>query len=118
MGHKIAIDDFGTGYSSLSYLQRFPVDYLKLDGSFMDNFSEKSASKDLIAATISLTHSLQLKMIAESVETEAQCEFLREHGCDIVQGYYFSKPLPKENVIPFINSFVTSQERIKENLTG
>ncbi len=90
---RIAIDDFGTGYSSLSYLQNFPCDVLKLDGSFVKKIGQNKNTENLVTATIILAHSLGLEMIAECVETKAQLDFLKNAGCDIVQGYYYSKPL-------------------------
>jgi diguanylate cyclase (GGDEF)-like protein len=95
---RIAIDDFGTGYSSLSYLQNFPCDVLKLDGSFVKKIGQNKTSEDLVTATIILAHSLGLEMIAECVETKAQLDFLKNAGCDMVQGYYYSKPLTVEEM--------------------
>ena len=102
IGVKLAIDDFGTGYSSLSYLQSFPVDTLKLDGSFIRKIGENPASENLVSATINLAHSLNLKLVAESVETQGHLDFLREKGCDIIQGYFYSKPLTKEKFEKFM----------------
>jgi diguanylate cyclase (GGDEF)-like protein/PAS domain S-box-containing protein len=93
MGMKLAIDDFGTGYSSLSYLSQFPVDKLKIDQSFIRDAVENCGDAAITTAIISMTKSLRLKVIAEGVENEAQLFFLREHRCDEIQGYYFSKPL-------------------------
>ena len=93
MGMKLAIDDFGTGYSSLSYLRQFPVDKLKIDKSFIRDAVEGCGDAAITTAIISMSKSLRLKVIAEGVETEAQLFFLREHRCDEIQGYYFSKPL-------------------------
>jgi EAL domain-containing protein (putative c-di-GMP-specific phosphodiesterase class I) len=93
MGLKLAIDDFGTGYSSLSYLRQFPVSKLKIDGSFIRDVATNADAAAIATAIISLAKSLNLKVIAEGVETEAQLAFLREHHCDEVQGYYLSKPL-------------------------
>jgi diguanylate cyclase (GGDEF)-like protein/PAS domain S-box-containing protein len=93
MGVKLAIDDFGTGYSSLSYLRQFPVDKLKIDKSFIRDAMEDCGDAAITTAIISMTKSLRLKVIAEGVENEAQLFFLREHCCDEIQGYYFSKPL-------------------------
>ncbi len=98
LGMKIAIDDFGTGYSSLSYLQNFPCDVLKLDGSFVKRIGQNKTTEDLVTATIILAHSLGLEMIAECVETKAQLDFLKEAGCDMVQGYYYSKPITVEEM--------------------
>lgn len=93
MGVKLAIDDFGMGYSNLGYLRQFPVDRLKIDQTFIRDIAVDSGDAAITEAIIALTRSLHLKVIAEGVETEAQMSFLREHQCDEVQGYYFSKPV-------------------------
>jgi len=93
-GIRIAIDDFGTGYSSLSYLKRFPLDVLKIDRSFVADVPENDDDAAIIDTIIAMAHRLNLRVIAEGVETAAQQDFLREHGCDWVQGYYFGRPMP------------------------
>jgi EAL domain-containing protein (putative c-di-GMP-specific phosphodiesterase class I) len=94
MGTRIAIDDFGTGYSSLSYLQQFPVDVLKIDRAFVIDLPTSASSAAIVDAIVTLAHGLGLEVVAEGVETPEQLEFLRTHGCDEGQGYYFGRPLP------------------------
>ena len=93
LGVHIAIDDFGTGYSSLSYLRRFPIDVLKIDQSFVNDLMVDADDAAIVMSIISLAHSLRLQVIAEGVENIEQLTFLRAHGCDQMQGYYFSKPI-------------------------
>ena len=93
LGLSIAIDDFGTGYSSLNYLKQFPIDVLKIDRTFVDGLPEGEQDAQIARAIIAMAHSLNLAVIAEGVETHQQLEFLREHGCDEVQGYLFGRPM-------------------------
>jgi EAL domain-containing protein (putative c-di-GMP-specific phosphodiesterase class I) len=97
IGIHLSIDDFGTGYSSLSYLQRFPLDALKIDRSFVSNI-EKPEGSAIALAIMALAKSLNLKVIAEGVETEHQVRILREHGCEFMQGFLFSRPVPAEEM--------------------
>ena len=94
LGVQVALDDFGTGYSSLAYLKRFPVDTLKVDKSFIDGLGENLEDAAIVEAVINLTHALGLRIVAEGIETTGQLDQLRALGCELGQGYYFSKPLP------------------------
>jgi EAL domain-containing protein (putative c-di-GMP-specific phosphodiesterase class I) len=101
MGIELSIDDFGTGYSSLNYLKLFPIQRLKLDHSFVRDMEDDSNDAAICSATISLAHSLGLGLLAEGVETAAQYKVLRRMGCDLAQGYYFSRPVPANEVLQF-----------------
>ncbi len=104
IGVRLAIDDFGTGYSSLAYLSRFPIDTVKIDRSFVRYIPESRSDTQITSAVIGLGHRLGLEVVAEGVENEAQLEFLRSEGCDEVQGYYFSHPLPPAKITAFLAS--------------
>ena len=99
MGFVLAIDDFGTGYSSLSYLKRFPIDTLKVDQAFVRNLETDEADQSIVRAIVDLAKHLGLKIVAEGVETQGQWRFLKDLGCDYIQGYYFSKPGHAENLV-------------------
>ena len=97
LGVNLSIDDFGTGYSSLSYLKQFPVDILKIDKSFIHDITQNKDDAILTNAIIDLAHNFNLKVIAEGVETIRQLNFLKQNGCDMIQGYYYSQPLPADD---------------------
>jgi len=99
MGVSLSIDDFGTGYSSLNYLKLFKIDNLKIDRSFVFNITSHSCDAAIANTIIQLAHSLNLKVVAEGVETEEQLEVLKQHGCDLVQGFLFSRPLAAEDFV-------------------
>ena len=101
-GLTIAVDDFGTGYSSMSYLTRFPIDYLKIDRSFVDEIDKSGDSHSICKAIVALAHSLGMKVIAEGVENAEQLQMLNMMDCDQVQGYFFARPLPADEVTRFI----------------
>lgn len=102
MGVGLAIDDFGTGYSSLSYLRMFPIKSLKLDRSFVQEIGQGPDSAVICDATIGLAHNLGIKVVAEGVETEEQLNYLRSKGCDLVQGFFYSRPVPADEVLAFL----------------
>jgi len=98
LGVRVAIDDFGTGYSSLAYLKRLPIDTLKIDRSFVADIPSHEGGAEIASAIIALGHSLHLDILAEGVETPAQLDFLRNHGCDSYQGYLCSPALPADEL--------------------
>ena len=102
LGLNISIDDFGTGYSSLAYLKRFPLTTLKIDRSFIVDITNNCDDCAITKAIIAMGQNLRLKVLAEGVETDEQVRLLRESGCNYIQGYYYSKPLPVQDVLPYL----------------
>ena len=102
LGVKLSVDDFGTGYSSLSYLKRFPVDVLKIDRSFVSDLPQDTESATLVRTIIGMANSLNLGLVAEGVETEEQAAFLTAEGCEVLQGYYYAKPMAVSDVNVFL----------------
>ncbi|MEH6358930.1 MAG: bifunctional diguanylate cyclase/phosphodiesterase, partial [Pseudomonadales bacterium] len=101
-GISISLDDFGTGYSSLSYLKHFPINVLKIDRSFITDIIDDQNDQSLVKAIINMAEGLNIKVVAEGVETEQQCELLIDYQCDYIQGYYFSKPKSAEELQHFL----------------
>ncbi len=104
IGLSISLDDFGTGYSSLSHLRRFPIDVLKVDQSFVRDVTTSADDAAIAASIIALAHSLQLAVVAEGVETQAQLHYLKRQRCDVIQGYYFAKPMPAAEFAAFLTA--------------
>jgi EAL domain-containing protein (putative c-di-GMP-specific phosphodiesterase class I) len=102
LGVEISIDDFGTGYSSLAYLRRLPIDKLKIDIGFIRDLTTSGDAAAIVLAILRMAQTLKLETIAEGVETAGQMEFLRDHGCDLIQGYYFSRPLPEAELAQLV----------------
>jgi EAL domain-containing protein (putative c-di-GMP-specific phosphodiesterase class I) len=105
MGVAIAIDDFGTGYSSLSYLARYPINTLKIDRLFVSSIAEDTHRAELVGAIISIAHSLGQIVVAEGVDTPEQAAYLRERGCQIAQGYLYSRPMPRAAFNSLLSSY-------------
>lgn len=102
LGFTLSIDDFGTGYSSLSYLVRFPLDVLKIDRSFIQHICSLDDKQAIVDAIIQMAHRLKMNVVAEGVESAQQVDLLRDMGCDYIQGYYYSKPLPMNELLDFL----------------
>jgi EAL domain-containing protein (putative c-di-GMP-specific phosphodiesterase class I) len=108
LGLKISIDDFGTGYSSLSYLKMFPIDKLKIDRSFVRDMILDPNDAAIVSTIIAMTQHLKLRVIAEGVETEEQINLLRNHQCKEVQGYWYSPPVPSDNMRNYLKEGIKS----------
>ncbi|KGJ87018.1 putative bifunctional diguanylate cyclase/phosphodiesterase [Colwellia psychrerythraea] len=108
IGFSFAIDDFGTGYSSLAYLKKMPVDVIKIDKSFIFGMLENHSDFQIITSTIAMVKNLGLTVVAEGVETRAQLRSLTENDCDIIQGYYYSKPIPEKDLFTMLDKQTTS----------
>lgn len=113
-GLRIALDDFGTGYSSLSYLNRFPIDIVKIDRSFLQDFPSKANDTEIVSAIIAIAHSLGMRVVAEGVETDRQLKVLQNLQCDEIQGYLFSKPISREHAAELLVN-PTNIRRIARN---
>lgn len=111
-GLRISIDDFGTGYSCLSYLLDLPVSTLKIDGSFVRKLGTQPQNNGIVNAIMTLGHGLGLEVVAECVETQEQLDFLKENGCDIIQGYFFSKPLEPNDLARYVSELVNKTRKI------
>jgi len=107
-GVRLAIDDFGTGYSSMSLMKQFPIDTIKIDRSFVRDLAENEEDRAIATAIISMGKALGLTVVAEGVETSEQDAFLRRRGCDELQGYLFSKPVPADEIPPMLTPVVDS----------
>jgi diguanylate cyclase (GGDEF)-like protein len=120
LGVSLSIDDFGTGYSSLSYLSRFPLDELKIDRSFVIDFDKSETDASLVIAIIAMGKSMNLRLVAEGVETHEQYHFLTENGANIIQGYLFSKPVEAKDLAPMLtpNHFKRQIEKISGELAA
>jgi diguanylate cyclase (GGDEF)-like protein/PAS domain S-box-containing protein len=118
LGIQISIDDFGTGYSSLAYLKRFPIDKLKIDIAFVREVTSNPEDAAIVLAIINMAHSLKLGVIAEGVEKDAQLAYLRRHGCDEMQGYYFSRPVPEDEFEMMLREGRYLAAPVEESIAG
>lgn len=107
LGVQLSIDDFGTGYSSMSYLEQLPFDTLKIDMSFVHKIQDNGEGGTIAATIAAMAHALNKKVVAEGVETQAQLDFMRQHDCELIQGYFYSPPLPADELAAYVNKNVT-----------
>ncbi|HQS57606.1 MAG: hypothetical protein B7Y56_08965 [Gallionellales bacterium 35-53-114] len=113
LGVKLTIDDFGTGYSSLAYLRRMPIQTLKIDRTFVKDMTTNSQDEQIVRSTINLAHSLNLQVVAEGVEDAASYDMLKLMGCDLIQGYYFSRPLPWQDIARWMDESTLLKSRMQ-----
>lgn len=118
LGIQISIDDFGTGYSSLSYLQKFPIDTIKINQHFISNINSNSTNQVIVSAIISMAHKLNMRVIAEGVETEEELAFLAKNQCDELQGYVFNRPLPLVEFASLAESLASCPQMINDWIHG
>jgi EAL domain-containing protein (putative c-di-GMP-specific phosphodiesterase class I) len=104
-GIKLAIDDFGTGFSNLSYLNKFPIDRLKIDQSFIRNIENEPVNIEIVRAIVALGRSMSLELVAEGVETDSEMNLAESCDCELVQGYRFSKPLPANQLESWLRNY-------------
>jgi sensor c-di-GMP phosphodiesterase-like protein len=101
LGIRFSMDDFGTGYSSLSYLNRLPLEEIKIDRAFIAALGHEEEGRTMVVTILNMAAALKLKIVAEGVETAEQLDFLMRHGCQLFQGYYFAKPLSKDQFVSY-----------------
>lgn len=104
-GAKVSLDDFGTGYSSFIHLKKYPIDFIKIDRTFIDGIAEEGEDFEITKAIISVSHSLGLKCVAEGVESHTQLKILQEFGCDRAQGYFIAKPMKAEELLIWLDKY-------------
>ena len=118
LGVQLAVDDFGTGFSSLAYLQRFPVDSLKIDKSFVDQIATSSRASELARSIVALGDALSLDTVAEGIENDDQAACLSATGCHLGQGYLFSRPLTRAQANHYLHAYVSPQQTDPPPLAG
>lgn len=114
MGIRLSMDDFGTGYSSLSYLKKLPLNTLKIDKSFINDIGDRGEGETIIKAIIGLAQGLGMECIAEGVETPRQLTYLINHGCYLIQGYYYSKPLSPDELPDYVRQQMRQSLQLKK----